>query len=169
VIPLAAPFEQYRAHGDAVRAAILRVLESGEYILGGEVAAFERAFAAYCGGGHAVGVGSGTDALVLALKALGIGPGDEVITVSHTAVATVAAILAAGATPALIDVEETYMTLDPNAIDAAVTSRPRCLVPAFDGVLFSFEWKDALWDKFFTAAPRRQRRSVEQYKIVKRA
>lgn len=128
MIPLAAPLAQYRAHADAVRAAILRVLESGEYILGGEVAAFERAFAAYCGGGHAVGVGSGTDALVLALKAVGIGPGDEVITVSHTAVATVAAILGAGATPVLVDVDESYMTLDPGAIDAAVTSRTRAVI-----------------------------------------
>ena len=128
MIPVAAPLAQYRAHADAVQAAILRVLESGEYILGGEVAALERAFAAYCGGGHAVGVGSGTDALVLALKALGIGAGDEVITVSHTAVATVAAILAAGATPVLVDVDETYMTLDPATIDGAVTSRTKAVI-----------------------------------------
>jgi dTDP-4-amino-4,6-dideoxygalactose transaminase len=128
MIPLAAPVAQYRAHAQVVQAAIMRVLESGQYILGEEVAVFESAFADYCGGGHAVGVASGTDALILALKALGVGPGDEVITVSHTAVATVAAILATGATPALVDVEESTMTLDPAAIDAAVTSRTKALI-----------------------------------------
>ncbi len=99
-----------------------------QYILGEEVEAFEHAFADYCGGAQAVGVASGTDALILALKALGIGPGDEVITVSHTAVATVAAILATGATPVLIDVDETYMMLDATAIDAAITPRTRALI-----------------------------------------
>ena len=128
MIPVAAPIAQYRAHADAIRAAIARVLESGEYVLGGEVAAFERAFANYCGRGHAVGVGNGTDALILALKALGIGPGDEVITVSHTAVATVAAIVASGAVPVLIDVDEVSMTLDTARIGAAATSRTRAVV-----------------------------------------
>jgi len=128
MIPVASPLAQYRAHDDAVRAAILRVLESGHYILGTEVEAFEQAFAEYCGGGHAVSVASGTDALILALKSLGIGPGHEVITVSHTAVATVAAILAAGATPVLIDVEETYMTLDSAAITAAITQRTKAVI-----------------------------------------
>jgi dTDP-4-amino-4,6-dideoxygalactose transaminase len=127
-IPWASPLAQYRAHREPIQTAIARVLESGLYILGEEVAAFETAFADYCGAGHAVGVASGTDALILALKALGIGPGDEVITVSHTAVATVAAILATGATPALIDVEESIMTLDPAAIGAAVTPRTKALI-----------------------------------------
>jgi dTDP-4-amino-4,6-dideoxygalactose transaminase len=80
VIPWTSPLAQYRAHEVAVRAAVTRVLESGAYILGGEVDVFEGAFADYCGTAHAVGVGSGTDALILALRALGIGPGDEVIT-----------------------------------------------------------------------------------------
>ena len=128
MIPLAAPVTQYRAHAEAIQAAIARVLESGQYILGGEVAAFEQAFADYCGGAHAVGVASGTDALILSLKALGIGPGDEVITVSHTAVATVAGVLATGAAPVLIDVDETYMTLDASAIDAATTPRTKALI-----------------------------------------
>ncbi len=82
-----------------------RVLESGRYILGPEVAAFEAEFADYLGGGHCVGVGSGTEAVHLALAALDVGPGDEVITVSHTAVATVAAIELCGAAPVL-DVDE---------------------------------------------------------------
>ena len=128
MIPLAAPVAQYHAHAQAIQAAIARVLDSGQYILGDEVAGFEAAFADYCGAHHAVGVASGTDALILALKSLGVGGGDEVITVSHTAVATVAAILASGATPVLIDVEETAMTLDPAAIDAAVTPRTKALI-----------------------------------------
>ena len=127
-IPWASPLAQYRAHQAPIQSAINRVLESGDYILGEEVASFERAFAEYCGVEHAVGVGSGTDALILALKALGIGPGDEVVTVSHTAVATVAAILASGATPVLVDVEEACMTLDPAALDAAVTQRSKAVI-----------------------------------------
>ena len=106
----------------------MRVLESGTYILGNEVVSFERAFADYCGVAHAVGVGSGTDALMLALKALGIGPGDEVITVSHTAVATVAAILATGAAPVLVDIDATYYTIDPARIEEAVTPRSKAII-----------------------------------------
>src|SRR5688500_6315972 len=99
LILCSSPVEQYRAHRDEIRAAIDRVLEKGRYVLCDEVAAFEREYAAYCGTAHAVGVATGTDALLLAMRACGIGPGDEVITVSHTAVATVAAIQLAGATP----------------------------------------------------------------------
>jgi dTDP-4-amino-4,6-dideoxygalactose transaminase len=128
VIPWASPLAQYRAHQASIRNAIDRVLNSGTYILGAEVEAFESAFAEYCGGGHGVGVASGTDALILALKALGIGSGDEVITVSHTAVATVAAILAVGATPVFVDVDEVYWTLDPAALDRAATSRSKAVI-----------------------------------------
>lgn len=128
VIPWASPLAQYRAHRQAVQTAITRVLESGAYILGDEVEAFERAFADYCGATEAVGVGSGTDALILALRALGIGAGDDVITVSHTAVATVAAVLACGATPVLVDVDPAYCTIDPARIDAAITPRSKAIV-----------------------------------------
>ncbi|HEV3161793.1 MAG TPA: DegT/DnrJ/EryC1/StrS family aminotransferase [Xanthobacteraceae bacterium] len=128
MVSLASPLAQYRAHQAQIRNAINRVLESGIYILGAEVASFEDAFAEFCGGGHAVSVASGTDALILALKALGIGLGDEVITVSHTALATIAAILAAGATPVLIDVEEGTMTLDPAGIDSAITPRSKAVI-----------------------------------------
>jgi dTDP-4-amino-4,6-dideoxygalactose transaminase len=128
VIPWASPLAQYRAHQAPIQSAINRVLNSGTYILGAEVEAFESAFAAYCGGGHGVGVASGTDALILALKALGIGPGHEVITVSHTALATVAAILAVGATPVLVDVDETHLTLDPAALDHAATPRSKAVI-----------------------------------------
>src|ERR1700758_3621236 len=94
---------------DEIDAAALRVVHSGWYILGAEVNAFEAAFAAYHGVAHAVGVASGTDAIELALRAAGIGSGDEVITVAHTAVPTICAIERAGAIPVLVDVEaQTY-------------------------------------------------------------
>ncbi len=127
-IPWASPLAQYRAHQASIQGAINRVLDNGTYILGAEVEAFESAFADYCSGGHAVGVASGTDALILALKALGIGSGDEVMTVSHTAVATVAAILATGATSVLVDVDESYLTLDPTALEAAATPRSKAVI-----------------------------------------
>ena len=94
--------------------------QGGQYILGGEVAAFEAAFAAWLGTAHAVGVGSGTDAIELALRACGIGAGDLVFTVSHTAVATVAAIERAGAVPVLVDIEPGGFTMDPAALEAAL-------------------------------------------------
>jgi dTDP-4-amino-4,6-dideoxygalactose transaminase len=128
-IPWASPAAQYRAHEAEIKAAIARVLDSGFFILGEQVESFERAFAQYCGVAHGVGVASGTDALELALRALGIGPGDEVITVSHTAVATAAAVLACGATPVLVDIEEAYYTIDPNKIEAAITPRSKAIVP----------------------------------------
>jgi dTDP-4-amino-4,6-dideoxygalactose transaminase len=108
---------------------VTRVLEGGVYILGPEVEAFERAFADECGVAHAIGVANGTDALHLALMALDIGLGDEVITVSHTAVATAAAILAAGATPVLVDIDPVYYTIDPALIEAAVSPRTKAVVP----------------------------------------
>ena len=115
--------------GRALGAAAQRVLESGWYILGPELEAFEAGFAAYHGVRHAVGVANGTDAVELALRALGIGRGDEVITVSHTAVATVCAVERAGATPVLVDVDEATFTMDPAAAAAAVTPRTRAILP----------------------------------------
>jgi dTDP-3-amino-3,4,6-trideoxy-alpha-D-glucose transaminase len=109
--------------------AINHVLNSGWYILGKETARFEAEFAAYCRVGHAIGVASGTDALLLALKALGVGPGDEVITVAHTAVATVAAIELAGATPVFVDIDPHSGTIDPALIPTAVSERTRAIVP----------------------------------------
>ena len=128
MIPWASPLAQYRAHRGAIQTAITRVLEGGTYVLGEEVESFERTFADYCGVANGVGVGSGTDALILALRALEIGPGDEVITVSHTAVATVAAVLASGATPVLVDVDPIYYTIDPSRIEAAITPRSKAIV-----------------------------------------
>jgi dTDP-4-amino-4,6-dideoxygalactose transaminase len=117
------PVAEYRALKREIDGAIERTLEGGQYVLGAEVDAFEREFAAAIGAAHAVGVGSGTDALVLALRALGIGTGDTVITVSHTAVATVAAIELAGATPLLVDIDPTSFTIDVNKL-ADTLSRP---------------------------------------------
>lgn len=123
------PREQYLAHQSEIDAAIARVLAKGWYILGEEVRAFESEFAAYVGVRHGVGVGSGTDALHLALAACDIGAGDEVITVSHTAVATVAAIEMAGATPVLVDVEPAFFTLDPDKLEAVITPRTKAIIP----------------------------------------
>lgn len=106
------------AHGDAVRAAIERVLSGGHYIQGPEGEAFEEAFAGWLGAAHAVGTASGTDAIELGLRVLDIGPGDAVVTVSHTAVATVAAIERAGALPVLVDVDPERYTLDPDCLAA---------------------------------------------------
>jgi dTDP-4-amino-4,6-dideoxygalactose transaminase len=128
-IPWASPLAQYRAHRKPIQAAISRVLEGDTYILGGEVESFERAFAEYCGVDHAIGVASGTDALILALRAIGLGSGDEVITVSHTAVATVAAILACGATPVLVDIDPGSYTIDPARIESAITARTKAIIP----------------------------------------
>jgi dTDP-4-amino-4,6-dideoxygalactose transaminase len=111
-IPQADPRAGYLELKPDIDAAIGRALASGRYILGDEVAAFEREFAAYVGARDVVGVASGTDALVLALRAVGVVPGDTVATVSHTAVATVAAIELAGARPLLLDVGPRDFTLD---------------------------------------------------------
>jgi dTDP-4-amino-4,6-dideoxygalactose transaminase len=129
LIPQADPGANVRAHRGKIDAAIARVLERGRYVLGPEVEAFESEFAAFCGVACGVGVGSGTDALHLALRAAGVGPGDEVITVAHTAVATVAAIEMSGARPVLVDVDPLYYTLDPQRVTAALTRRTRAIVP----------------------------------------
>jgi dTDP-4-amino-4,6-dideoxygalactose transaminase len=128
MISFALPAAQYRTHKGAIDAAVSRVLERGAYVLGDEVAKFERDFAQYCQCDHAVGVGSGTDALILALRAFGVGPSTEVITVSHTAVATVAAILAVGADPVLVDVDPVHYTLDPAGLEDAISERTKAII-----------------------------------------
>lgn len=112
-----------------IRAAIDRVLQRSWYILGEEGANFEREFAAWIGTPHAVGVGSGTEAIHLALRAAGIGHGDEVITVANTCVPTIAAIGASGATVVLVDAHPVTLTLDPGQLPAAITARTRAIVP----------------------------------------
>lgn len=123
------PRAQYESHRAAIDEAIRRVLESGRYILGDEVVAFEREFAEYVGVREAIGVGSGTEALHIALAACEVGPGDEVITVAHTAVATVAAVELCGATPVFVDIEPDYFTLDANQLEDAITSRTKAIIP----------------------------------------
>jgi dTDP-4-amino-4,6-dideoxygalactose transaminase len=120
MIPQTNPRIYYDRYAVEINEAIRRTLESGSYILGKEVASFEEEFAGYLGANHAIGVGSGTDALQLALRCLGVGAGDVVVTVSHTAVATVTAILLAGATPLLIDVDPDTYTMSPDALEAAL-------------------------------------------------
>jgi dTDP-4-amino-4,6-dideoxygalactose transaminase len=129
MIPFNNPRGAHLAFQAEMDAAIQRVIDSGWYILGREGEAFEAAFAAYHGVAHAVGVANGTDALELALRAAGVGVGDEVITVSHTAVATVCAIERAGARPVLVDIDPDTYTLDPRAAAAAITSRTCAIIP----------------------------------------
>ncbi|MCL4867903.1 MAG: DegT/DnrJ/EryC1/StrS family aminotransferase [Anaerolineae bacterium] len=128
-IPLVDLQAEYMALKTGLDAAASRVLASGWYILGQEVAAFEAEFAAYLGVAQAVGVASGTDAVLLACRALEIGPGDEVITVAHTAVATIAAIELSGATPLFVDIDPQTYTLDVTQIEAAITPRTRAIMP----------------------------------------
>jgi dTDP-4-amino-4,6-dideoxygalactose transaminase len=127
------PFVDLRAQHESIRdeidAAIRGVLESCQFTLGSEVAKFEEEFAAYCGSRFAIGVNSGTSALHLALLAAGVGPGDEVITVAFTFVATVAAIHYTGAKPVLADIDPVTYTLDPVALEAAITPRTKAIIP----------------------------------------
>lgn len=127
-IHTANPLAAYLAHKPDIDAAVLAALGQPSHILGPAVAAFENRFAEDLGLPHAVAVSSGTDALHLALRALGVGAGDEVITASHTAGATVAAIVMAGATPVLADIELPWYTLDPAAVEGAITARTRAII-----------------------------------------
>jgi len=134
------PRANYLAHKPEIDEAISRVLESGRYILGRETEAFEKEFAAYLGAAYAVGVGNGTDALEIALRACGVGPGDGVATVSHTSVATVAAIECVGASPILVDINPVTFTMEPEHLEetleklsssqsSAVRGKPKAVIP----------------------------------------
>ena len=127
------PFNDLAAQDAPLReeilAAIRRVVERGRYVLGEEVRGFEAEFATATGVPHAVGVGNGTDALKLALEALGVRPGDEVVTVSHTATFTALAITMLGARPVFCDIEPEGMMLDAAKLEAAITPRTRAIVP----------------------------------------
>jgi dTDP-3-amino-3,4,6-trideoxy-alpha-D-glucose transaminase len=118
-----------KVFGPEIEMAMHRVVQSGCLIGGPEVAAFESQFAAYCGTEHTVGMGNGLDALVLALRAWGIGPGDEVIVPAHTFVATALAVDEVGATPVLVDVETDTGLMDMGRVEAAITPRTRAVVP----------------------------------------
>ena len=129
MIPFFDLTQQYASIKPELDDAVARVLKSGWFILGPEVAAFEREFAVYIDAQHAIGVGSGTEALHIALLALGIGAGDEVITVPNTAVATVAAIELTGARAVLCDVCPDSMLMDVEKLERAITPRTRAIIP----------------------------------------
>jgi len=120
---------QYQSIKPEIDAAIARVLESCQFVLGAEVAGFEQEFAAYCGATECIALNSGTSALHLALLAAGVGPGDEVITVPFTFVASVAAVTYTGARPVLVDIDPRSFTLDPSAVEAAITPRTKAILP----------------------------------------
>lgn len=119
-------YESMRADIDV---AVQRVLKSGWFILGKELEGFERAFAEYIGVKHCIGVGNGTDAIEIALRALGIGVGDEVITVSHTATFTALGITAVGATPVFVDINERTYTMDPTDVASVITPKTKAILP----------------------------------------
>jgi len=129
MIPCANPRAQYAARKTAIDEAIAGVLDRGSYVLGEETRAFEGEFAAYVGARFGIGVGNGTDALHIALRACGVGPGDEVITVSHTAVATVAAIELSGANAVLVDIRPDTYTLDPARLEGVINARTKAIIP----------------------------------------
>jgi dTDP-4-amino-4,6-dideoxygalactose transaminase len=128
-IPLVDLKAQYATIRDEVRQAIDKVLDSMQLTIGPNVRAFDKEWAAYCGTAHAIGVGSGTDALQLAIRACGVSSGDEVITVSQTFFATVEAILYANARPILVDVDERSMLMDIGSVASRITPRTKAIVP----------------------------------------
>ena len=128
-IPLGDLRREYDRYRSEIDQAIQRVLRRGWFILGDEGEAFEEEWARYCGVAHAVGAGNGTDAIQLALRAAGVGPGDEVVVPALTAAFTALAVSMAGATPVFADVDPQRYTLDPAAFEAAITPRTAAVVP----------------------------------------
>src|SRR5271165_4533380 len=120
---------QYQSIKPEIDAAVARVLDTCQFVLGVEVAGFEQEFAAYCGAAECIALNSGTSALHLALLAAGVGQGDEVITVPFTFVASVAAVTYTGARPVLVDIDPRSFTIDPSAIDAAITPHTKAILP----------------------------------------
>ena len=129
MIHCALPLAQYQSYKNEILKSIKRVLDKGCYILGPEVEEFETNFASYCNVDYAIGVNSGTDALTLALRALAIGVGDEVITASHTALATISAVISTGATPVLVDIDPIHFTIAPECIQNAITPKTKVVIP----------------------------------------
>jgi dTDP-4-amino-4,6-dideoxygalactose transaminase len=128
-VPIVDLRAQYLRIQPEIDAAVARVVASTQFIGGEECRLFEQEFAAFCGTAHAVGVANGTDALTLALRAYGVGPGDEVATVANTFIATGEAILLNGARPVFVDVDEASFTMDPRALEQAITPRTKLVLP----------------------------------------
>ena len=122
------PFFQYLSYDKEIQKSIIRVLNSKQYVLGNEVSSFENEFAKFIGTKYSIGVANGTDAIEIGLRSLGIGNGDEVITVSHTANATVSAIESTGANPVLIDIEEDYFTINSDKISKAINKNTKAVI-----------------------------------------
>lgn len=129
MIPLADLKSQYQSIKTEVDTAIADVVESGQFILGHQVEGFEADFSSYCQSRYALGMNSGTSALHLALLAAGVGPGDEVITVSYTFVATAAAVCYTGATPVFVDIDPLTCNIDPTRIEPAITPKTKAIMP----------------------------------------
>ena len=127
-IPYVTVAQQHRSLSSELMPAISQVIDSGQFILGDQVGEFERRMADLCGAPFAIGVNSGTDALVLGLRALGIGPGDEVVTVPNSFVATTSSVVLAGARPVFVDVREDY-NMDPDGLEQAISSRTKAILP----------------------------------------
>src|SRR5829696_4450199 len=134
LVPQANPGAAYHAHRQAIDEAVARVLASGSYILAEEAFRFEREFAAWAGTRRAVACASGTDAITLILRGLNIGAGSAVVTVSHTAVASVTAVQMAGAVPLYLDIEPTTYTMEPEELATVLAQPPRDL-PKIGAVL----------------------------------
>lgn len=123
-IPVAKPLV-----GDAEKRAVMEVLDSGQLAMGSRTEAFEKAFAEYVGAKHAIGVNSGTAALIVSLQAHGVGPGDEVITTPFSFIATATSIIACGATPVFVDIDPFDLNLDPNQLEDAITDQTKAVMP----------------------------------------
>ena len=128
MIRCANPLEQYNSNKEEIETAISSVLTKGNYILGDEVKSFEQEFSDFIGVDYGIGVGNGTDALLVALKACGVGPEDEVITVSHTAVATATSIIMSGAKPVLVDIEPNFYSIDLSKLESAITEKTKAII-----------------------------------------
>ena len=128
MILCANPSAQFQSYQTEIEEAVLAVMRGNRFVLGEEVTLLEKEFAEYIGTTSAIGVANGTDAIELALRALDIGLGDEVITVSHTAVATIAAIESTGAVAVLVDVEPRYYTINPNQLEAVFSDKTRAII-----------------------------------------
>ena len=152
MIPQANPGAGYRALKTEIDEAVARVLSSGWYILGRELTAFETEFAAWLGVPSVIGCGNGTDAIALALRGLGIGPGSTVVTVSHTAVATVAAIEMTGAIPLLIDIDPIHYTMDPHALRQVLEIHPPACRPSRRSCLCICMDSLPIWTRFCRCA-----------------